>query len=181
MKRKVASLVAANVQSLEDLQDVDRGISSLCLHLNLLFSLEGLQRFTQLTDVNLSCNRITAVIPIGGLVHLTSLNLANNLIPSIDCLCPPSQLARLFLQHNHISSLRGLAPQRAQLSIRCLDLRANCLPNLLELTQLVGLRDLKQLRLEGSRKGTEQLQGSTIARLAVAALLPQALPSHLPD
>jgi len=76
---------------------------------------------TSLTDLDISCNKITDVSPLSGLDQLVSLNLASNLITNIDCFRNLTSLEQLKLEGNKITSIKCLGNLKQLSKIRLSD------------------------------------------------------------
>lgn len=72
-------------------------------------NLQGLENFTNLRSLNLSCNQISDLKPLENLTDITYLNLANNKITSIKNLKNFVNLTELNLQNNQISDISVIA------------------------------------------------------------------------
>ncbi|UTA47514.1 hypothetical protein L1F30_15340 [Simiduia sp. 21SJ11W-1] len=83
-------------------------------------SLQGLEHFTHLEELDLSGNRIAEVSPLGKLYQLRELKLKNNKVASIWPLLNLDKLTKLDLRGNPVSDLHLLGGfgQLQQLSFR---------------------------------------------------------------
>jgi Leucine-rich repeat (LRR) protein len=117
MDEEYVSKVGAGLQSFRILipEVKTENVRSLCLHGNEISTLDGLEQFTNLVDLNLSANALSEMEGLQNLRNLRSLNLASNRIQHISGMQGMSQLESLNLAHNFITSLSGLAA----LQVRC--------------------------------------------------------------
>ena len=70
--------------------------------------IEGLEKLSQLQELNLSNNQITKIQGLEKLSQLQKLNLGNNQIMKIEGLELLPQLQTLFLNSNYIKKVEGL-------------------------------------------------------------------------
>lgn len=158
MPAKHVSRVGEDIHSIEEVWELTPRALTLCLHNNLLHSLEPLAAFTNLVDLNVSLNRISSIQGISGLTKLTSLNLSSNLLQHCGGLSPLCRLKALQLQHNHITSISALCDLRDHVTtLAHLDLRDNKFNALLELQSIRKLSDLPTLLLDQGKAEEEPL------------------------
>ena len=101
----------------------------LDLRLNKISKIEGLEKLTKLTELNIYYNRITKIEGLEKLTKLTRLDIGLNRIQKIEGLEKLTKLTKLGLSSNKISKIEGLE-------------------NLTKLTKL-GLSSNKIVKIEG--------------------------------
>lgn len=104
MKRE--GLVDSSAQDITENEALD--VTELNLQTEGIKSLEGLEKFTNLTKVYLSNNIISDLTPLASLTNLTWLCLDNNKIFDIAPLAGLTKLTSLRLDNNNISKLEPL-------------------------------------------------------------------------
>ncbi len=103
---RVASLSPIlKLRSLRQLNLASNGLSDLA---ELGSKEEGDDPLPNLSDVNLSSNKISEVSPLSSL-NLSSLDVSNNSISSIDQLWNGVTLRNLNVSYNHVSDISGLS------------------------------------------------------------------------
>ncbi|WP_301109040.1 CotH kinase family protein [Sporosarcina sp.] len=110
-------------------------LQSLDLSNRQLVSIEGLENFVNLKELNLADNLITDASPIAKLEHLEKLDLRNNQLSGLDLTA--AQLKSLRLDGNHIVSIEFA---RSLKKLTNLNLREN------KVSDLSPLEDLKKLK-----------------------------------
>ena len=94
---------------------------------------------SNLTELNLSWNKITDITPLSALTNLTYLNLNYNQITDITGLSALTNLTYLSLSANPITDITGLS---ALTNLTYLDLSANQITDITGLSALTNLTDL---------------------------------------
>ncbi len=72
------------------------------------FSIEGLENFRNLVELDLSCNKIFSLTGMDNLHDLRFLDLSCNQLTNLDGLGNMFNIEKIVLSHNKISSLKGL-------------------------------------------------------------------------
>jgi Leucine-rich repeat (LRR) protein len=72
------------------------------------FSIEGLENFRNLVELDLSCNKISFLTGMDNLHDLRFLDLSCNQLTNLDGLGNLFNIEKIILSHNKISSLKGL-------------------------------------------------------------------------
>ncbi|XP_066537463.1 leucine-rich repeat and coiled-coil domain-containing protein 1 [Hoplias malabaricus] len=128
-------------------------ITSLNLHCNRLSKIEGLTTAWHLRHLDLSSNRISCVEGLGSLSSLRTLNLSCNNITKVEGLSGLMNLTRLNLAYNKISDLTGLLYLHgAEYKLKHMQLHGNRLDSMNHLLQcMLGLHNLRAvtLRMDG--------------------------------
>lgn len=106
------------------------------LSYNNLTSIEGIQKLTKLTCLDLDSNLLTDIEPLEKLTKLRVLDLGDNKLTSIKSLSKLTNLTLLNLSYNQITSTEGL---EKLIDLEALELSYN------SLTSLKGLRKLTKL------------------------------------
>lgn len=83
-------------------------LRSLYAASNRLAEADGVQQLTQLTQLDLGCNRLRAAAEVAGLINLKELWLGRNKIAAIEHLSRLTHLQRLSLQSNRLESTEGV-------------------------------------------------------------------------
>ncbi|XP_036453284.1 leucine-rich repeat and coiled-coil domain-containing protein 1 isoform X2 [Colossoma macropomum] len=124
-------------------------ITSLNLHCNRLSKIEGLTTTWHIRHLDLSSNHISRIEGLGSLSSLRTLNLSCNSITKVEGLNGLVNLTRLNLAYNQISDLTGLLHLHgAEYKLKHLQLHSNCLDSMNHLLQcMVGLRNLRDVTL----------------------------------
>ena len=104
--------------------------------------LQGVERLSNVTRVQLHGNEISDISPLAGLVHLNSVDLASNQISDLSPLMELVSLNSLWLRDNLISDVN---PLFALLHLEWLDLGMN---QVSDLNPLAGLTQLQRLHLD---------------------------------
>ena len=99
-------------------------VKTLMLFGKLITSIEGLENFKNLTDLNLNNNQISDLKPLATLTNLTELNLGTNQISDLAPLASLSNLNWLNVKCNQISNMDVL----------------QSLPNLTHIVLNIGIR-----------------------------------------
>jgi Leucine-rich repeat (LRR) protein len=123
----------ANATVLNSITSID--LSGLDLHLVPL----EICRLTQLQELNLNDNRLTAIPDLSALTQLRVLNLRSNQLTAIPDLSALTQLQWLHLDYNQLSSIPDLS---ALTQLRVLNLGSNQLTAIPDLSALTQLREL---------------------------------------
>ena len=145
MPGKHISEVGRGIKSISEVRDLSDDTLTVCLHSNLLRSITQILGFTNILDLNVSLNKITATDGLNRLSKLTSLNLSSNLLQDCDSLIGLSKIRSLQLQFNCISTLSALTLLRKDSPLAYLDIRGNCFDPTNEarsIQSLVGLATL---------------------------------------
>ena len=125
----------------QKLEGLDRLTSLTWLNLsgNQISKLEGLDHLTSLTGLDLSGNQISKLEGLDHLTSLTWLDLLDNQIATLEGLNALTSLTRLYLSDNQIATLEGL---NALTSLTELDLSDNQIRKLEGLNALTSLTEL---------------------------------------
>lgn len=122
-------------------------------HKNLT-SIEGLEAFTNLQELNVSGNLLTDATPIAELEQLTSLDLSFNQLTELTL--ASDQLKKLDVEANRLSTIEFASKLP---HLQNLNLRAN---NVVDLTPLQSLKNLQKLNIRGNQvKTVEPLENLT--------------------
>ncbi|OPL12661.1 MAG: hypothetical protein AVO34_06910 [Firmicutes bacterium ML8_F2] len=107
-------VLRSSIEKITSLEGADEGITSL----------EGIQHCKNLEELDLRNNLIADLSPLSSLPRLSSLNLGNNRIESIDSLrlLPSKALKTLFLDNNNI---KDISPLKHFASIQALNIANN--------------------------------------------------------
>jgi hypothetical protein len=115
------------------------GLTSLYAGDDDIISLTGLEYATNLTALELPCNKITSIGALSGLTNLRSVSLRSNRIGSISALSGLTCLTELDLLDNEVSDISALS---GLTDLETLDLQGNGVSDLSPLSGLLRLRDL---------------------------------------
>lgn len=151
-KRILSSMKAEGVISL-DKQDITEEDALKVNNLNLqkpegddpITSLNGIEKFKNLTDLNLEKNQISDAAPLKDLLDLGNLNLSNNQISDITPLKGLNNLSDLNLDYNKISDI---TPLKDLSDLMALYLDRN---QISDISSLKNLSQLMFLDLNGNR------------------------------
>jgi chromosome segregation ATPase len=144
------------ITALDQLEDLREGVhlqKLRVLHCPQLTSMAGIEHLSRLTDLNLSSNALQRIEGLHNLGSLRVLNLSCNQIRVINGLAGLSSLEKLVLSFNKISSLKNLSQLYEFGVLSVLDIRANSISQLTELTYLAGLTGLKDAAFKGKSGG----------------------------
>ncbi|XP_076828286.1 leucine-rich repeat and coiled-coil domain-containing protein 1 [Brachyhypopomus gauderio] len=124
-------------------------ITSLNLHCNRLVKIEGLASAWHIRHLDLSSNHISRIEGLGSLSSLRTLNLSCNNITKVEGLNGLLNLTRLNLAYNKINDLTGfLYLHGAEYKLKHLQLHSNRVDSMAHLLQcLVGLHSLRDVTL----------------------------------
>lgn len=103
--------------------------------------LDGLEHFVVLTDLNLAFNRIGDAAPLADLPHLESLELSHNDLQALPVFSSASDLVRVELNYNRLTSLEWLNIQGFG-SLQVLSASHNRISDIQPLIRLPALREL---------------------------------------
>lgn len=121
-------------------------IEALDLSNKNLTSIEGLEVFTNLKELNLSGNLLTDATPIAGLEHLVKLDVSFNQLSELTL--ASESLEQLDVEANQFSTIEFISEFPR---LKNLNLRAN---NVVDLMPLQNLKDLKKLNIRGNQVKT---------------------------
>uniref|UniRef100_A0A4W4DPS3 Leucine-rich repeat and coiled-coil domain-containing protein 1 n=2 Tax=Electrophorus electricus TaxID=8005 RepID=A0A4W4DPS3_ELEEL len=124
-------------------------ITSLNLHCNRLAKIEGLTAAWHIRHLDLSSNHISRIEGLGSLSSLRTLNLSCNNITKVEGLNGLLNLTRLNLAYNQINDLTGfLYLHGAEYKLKHIQLHSNHVDSMTHLLQcLVGLHSLRDVTL----------------------------------
>lgn len=120
-------------------------LTELDLSNNKLTEIKNLENLTALSGLNLSSNKLTEIKGLEKLTHLTKLDLHNNYLTRINGLESLIQLRNLYLYNNELIEIKEL---ERLVKLTTLDLSVNKLKNIDSLEQLT---QLKYLWLQGNQ------------------------------
>jgi Leucine-rich repeat (LRR) protein len=121
-----------SIQGIEKLTQ----LTTLDLSSNKIVSIRGIENLTQLIELSLSSNQIVSIQGIENLTKLTWLTLSSNQIVSIRGIQNLTNLTKLYLSSNEIVSIRGIENLT---QLIWLDLRSN------QIVSIQGIEKLAQL------------------------------------
>lgn len=144
-----ADFISKGINDLNSIQ-ISSTVSSLNLHCNLLVSLTGLPRLTNLRELNLSSNEfISSDLPeLSFLPSLRLLDLSANRIDSLRSLPFLPGLRTLIVAFNNLQCLGGVSCENVP-DLESIDARGNFITCLPQLKSIVHLRKLRELSLGG--------------------------------
>ena len=148
---KECYLINVGISNCEDIENVENltDITILNLHCNKLASLQGLPKFELLTELNLSSNEFHDV-NVPELVHLPnlrSLDMSGNYIKNLDDLPYIPSIEVFSVAFNQISSLNGLDGFPY---LQNLDIRGNSLEHVDSFASVQVLSSLRNMQLSSS-------------------------------
>ena len=108
LKAKELNLNYGSIKSIEGLEKF-KNLTNLYLEINQISDLTPLTSLTKLTNLDLDSNKISDITPLANLTKLTTLNLSNNQISDLTPLTSLTKLTNLYLESNQISNLTPLA------------------------------------------------------------------------
>lgn len=144
--QKVNSLKEIKFQ--EDNQNL---VERLILTHNKIKDLKGIEKFSNLKELNLSNNQIETINGIESLIRLRKLNLAYNHISKIEPLSGLKKLKELFLSNNQIREIPNL---KGLIKLNRIELRYNPLE---KIGNLKYLGSLDFLNLTGNKENEKIL------------------------
>ena len=157
MSNSRLSCVGVGLTSLEQLPDLAKRaaqIRTLCLHGNKITSLQGIDRLTSLTDINVSSNALQHAHSLQAMTALVCINLASNRLQSLEGLHALPKVARLTVSHNMVTTTNEFAQQAASRGrLKHFDLQNNQLTSLEELAGFKFFTNLRHLRVSGGHPG----------------------------
>lgn len=155
-------LINRHIKSFSDVSAPTPSLKRLCLRQNLISKLEGLERFTQLVELDLYLNQITTIENLSGLLpNLTALDLSYNSIREIpeNGLSELQCLKSLYLANNKITRIQGI---NHLTNLTVLELGSNRIRTIEGINHLVQLESLWLARNKlTSTKGLQQLTNLT--------------------
>lgn len=137
-------------------------IKTLDLSFNKIKHIKNLSALTSLTELYFVQNRIAKVENLESLTNLTMIELAANRIREIENLDRLTNLKELWLGKNKITSIQNLAPLT---SLRLLDLKSNRLTSISGLEALTELEDLYVSHNAITEIGPDSLKNNTKLRV----------------
>jgi len=137
----------ANGRSIADLEGIQHctDLTQLDLSSNRIVDIHPLSGLAGLTVLYLNVNRITGIGALAGLTDLTCLDLSGNQIVDIRPLSGLTDLTVLYLNANQIADIGALS---SLTDLICLDLGSN---RIVDIQALSGLSDLTVLYLNANR------------------------------
>ncbi|MCX8093404.1 MAG: leucine-rich repeat domain-containing protein [Candidatus Goldbacteria bacterium] len=116
-------------------------VSSLiqCLNSKNITSIQGMQYFKNLQELEMYDNQISDISPLSGLTKLRYLNLSNNKISDISALSGLTDLYSLNLANNQISNITSLS---SLTNLIYLTLSNNTISDITSLSDLLKLQEL---------------------------------------
>lgn len=113
---------------------------SLSLRRNSIKNLEGIQKLTRVTDIDLAFNSISNITPLSSMTQLNKLNLNQNKLSDLAPLKNLINLTMLQLSQNRISDLTAL--EKMDSNLNYLDLRENEIQDAAPLGSLANIHTL---------------------------------------
>ena len=156
MSKSRLSYVGVGLTSLEQLPDLGKHaqIRTLCLHGNRLTSLNGIDRLTSLTDLNVSSNELQNAHSLQAMTTLVCVNFASNRLENLDGLHALPNLKRLTVCHNMVTSPTNFAHQAAcKCSLEYFDMQNNLITSLEDLAIFKSFTNLRHLKVAGGHPG----------------------------
>lgn len=133
---------------LEDIDDLTKstieGTKRLYIVSGDIYSIEGLENFTNLEDLTIDTGNVTDLSPISNLTNLTKLDLSSNNIFDLTPLSKLSKLEYLSLDYNRISDV---SPLKSLINLKFLSIKHNNEVN--SISSLKYMDKIEKLSFEG--------------------------------
>ncbi|OUM67917.1 hypothetical protein PIROE2DRAFT_4465, partial [Piromyces sp. E2] len=152
------SKIYSDISTLKEINcpyNEQKNIHSIVLHSNNIRVIEPgiLQKFCNITSLDLSSNHIEKIQGLEKLYNLQILNLSNNKIKIIDGLSELRTLNKLLLAYNKIKTLEGFIQLHGfNYSLCILDIKGNDIDDINEIKYLAGCSKLKHLIVKSRKK-----------------------------
>jgi Leucine-rich repeat (LRR) protein len=103
-------------------------------------NLTGLERLSNLEDVDLAQNKLVDITPLGQLTKMKRLNLSQNAIVDISALAPLTDISYLHLMQNQISDISVLS---GMIGITEINIQDNLISDIAVLANMKGLEIIR--------------------------------------
>lgn len=144
---QITEFYADGIDSIESIEGIQyfTQLQNLNLYSNQISDISPLSGLINLTQLGLQINQISDISPISGLTNLTTLDLIANQISDISPLSGLTNLTTLSLEHNQISEISALS---GLTNLNYLSLYYN---QISDISPITGLTNLTGLRLDGNQ------------------------------
>lgn len=132
-----------NIKALNEVES--KNVTSISLQNNKIKTLSGIEKFFNLSELNLSCNKVNNIDNLKNNKKIQSIVIDNNEIEDISALSDMILLEELNLARNQVSDLTALKNDKA---LKNLDLSRN--KDISDIAMLSNLKQLEFIGLEGT-------------------------------